>query len=84
MDYLHVIDSLSPQQYARLQRAVELGKWPDGTVLTRQQRENALQAVIAWGERHLVERERVGYVEKPTREETSCEAVHEAPMNWVE
>ena len=63
MDYQHTIETLSREVYQRLKLAVELGKWPNGRRLSARQREEALQAVIAWGELHLSERERVGYLE---------------------
>lgn len=83
MDYLHVIDSLSPAIYQRLVRAVELGKWPDGKPLTSEQRASALQAIIAWGERHLEQGDRVGFIEKK-KSEDACEVPQETPLNWIE
>ncbi|WP_334468734.1 YeaC family protein [Arsenophonus sp. PmNCSU2021_1] len=38
--------------YQRLLTAVELGKWPDGVVLTLEQKENSLQAIMLWQARH--------------------------------
>ena len=79
MDYLEMIESMTPEVYQNLLRSVELGKWPDGGVLTGEQRENAMQAIIAWGERHLPETERVGYI---APREDSGEACDEAPLKW--
>lgn len=84
MDYLQVIESLSPDIYKRLQRAVELGKWPDGRMLTQEQRANAMQAIIAWGERHLAEGERTGFIEKKPSADDTCDPSQEAPLNWIE
>ena len=79
MNYLELIETMSPETYRNLLRSVELGKWPDGAALTAEQRENAMQAIIAWGERHLPESERVGYVKpKPN----SGDANDEAPLSW--
>ncbi len=64
---------MSPQIYQSLLRSVELGKWPDGKALTTEQRANAMQAIIAWGERHLAERDRVGYIEKTQRTDDLCD-----------
>ena len=47
MDYQQMIDSMTPEVFENLRRAVELGKWPDGQALNSQQRENAMQAIIA-------------------------------------
>ena len=69
MTFDELIDSITPETYANLQRAVELGKWPDGTRLTPEQRANCLQAIIAYGERHLPEEERVGFIDRGEKEE---------------
>ncbi|MBY6185572.1 DUF1315 family protein [Marinobacter hydrocarbonoclasticus] len=48
MNWQAMVDSLTPELVARLQSGVETGKWPDGSPLTEQQRDSAMQAVIAW------------------------------------
>lgn len=84
MDYLQTIETITPEIYQSLLRSVAVGKWPDGKALTVEQRANAMQAVIAWGERHLAERDRVGYVEKKPRLEVQCDNPLETPLNWKE
>ena len=81
MSYLQLIETMSPEIYQSLLRSVELGKWPDGKVLTSEQRANAMQAIIAWGERNLAERDRVGYVEKKKPGEL-CDKPLETPLKW--
>jgi uncharacterized protein YeaC (DUF1315 family) len=83
MDYKQLIATMTPEMYRRLRLAVELGKWPDGQVLTPEQRENALQAVIAWGERHLPEEQRVGYIDRGHKDGDSCDDPEETPLNWI-
>ncbi len=82
MDYQQMIASMTPQMYQNLRRAVELGKWPDGSKVTPEQRENAMQAIIAWGERHLPPAERVGFVDKGHKAGDSCDDPEETPLNW--
>jgi uncharacterized protein YeaC (DUF1315 family) len=82
MDYQQMIDSMSPETYHSLRHSVEVGKWPDGTPLTREQRGNAMQAVIAWGEKHLAESERVGYVDKGHKAGDSCDDPQETTLTW--
>ncbi|TDF41405.1 DUF1315 family protein [Alteromonadaceae bacterium M269] len=43
-----LIKSMTPEIYERLAQAVETGKWPDGTKLTEEQRENSMQAVMIY------------------------------------
>jgi uncharacterized protein YeaC (DUF1315 family) len=82
MDYLQLIETMPPELYQRLVQAVERGKWPDGRVLSPEQRENALQAIIAWGERHLEETERVGFVPKKKSTQQQCDTDTVAPVRW--
>lgn len=82
MDYQHMIESMTPETYRSLRRAVELGKWPDGRVLTSRQREHALQAVIAWGERHLSAEERVGFIDRGHKAGDRCDDPSSMPLSW--
>ena len=75
---------MSPQIYQSLLRSVELGRWPDGNALTTEQRANAMQAIIAWGERHLAESDRVGYIEKKQKPGAHCDTPLETPLCWKE
>ncbi|MAR92229.1 MAG: DUF1315 family protein [Pseudomonadota bacterium] len=69
MDFDALIESITPQTYQALQRALELGKWADGTRLTREQKEHVMQAIIAYGERNLDPSQRVGFIDRGTKEE---------------
>ncbi|MTC57605.1 DUF1315 family protein [Providencia rustigianii] len=48
----HLLSVMTTEIYQRLVTAVELGKWPDGVVLTPEQKENTLQMVMLWQSRH--------------------------------
>ncbi len=82
MDYRQLIQNMTPQLYRSLKRSVELGKWPDGRHLTREQRQEAMQAIIAWGELHLPEHERVGYIDKGHKGGDNCDAPGETLLKW--
>lgn len=82
MDYLKLIETMTPEVYQSLKRAVEMGKWPDGRVVTSTQRQDALRAVIAWGELNLPESERVGFIDKGHKAGDSCDDPAEVPLNW--
>lgn len=64
MDYKSAIEQMTRAQYEALKRSIELGKWPNGEPLSAEQRENSLQAVIAWGELYLPPEERVGFIDR--------------------
>ena len=84
MDYQQMIDSMSPEIYHSLKGSVEKGRWPDGRSLTTEQRQNAMQAIIAWGEKHLPENERVGYIDRGHKAGDTCDDPLEKPLNWRE
>jgi len=43
-----LIESMNPEIYQNLLTAVEIGKWADGTKLTQEQKEHAMQATITY------------------------------------
>ena len=58
--------NLTPEVYQRLKQAVELGKWPNGDPLDREQKALCLEALMTYEVRNQVpEQERIGYIERP-------------------
>ncbi len=53
MNIEQMLSVLNPEIVERLKTAVEIGKWPNGVVLTKEQRETCMQAVIAWELKNL-------------------------------
>tara|TARA_R110002110_G_scaffold406421_1_gene626319 strand:- start:133603 stop:133857 length:255 start_codon:yes stop_codon:yes gene_type:complete len=82
MDYQQMVDSMTRPLYDTLKRSLELGKWPDGRVLTQEQREHTLQALIVWGEKHLPEEQRIGYIDRGHKAGSQCDDPQETPLNW--
>jgi uncharacterized protein YeaC (DUF1315 family) len=68
--------------YDRLVEALAIGRWPDGRGLTDDQRQSAMQAVITWGELHLAREERVGFIDKGSKEKAARD--DPTPLNWKE
>ena len=69
MKFEDAAKSIDPEIYERFKQAIELGRWPDGRDLTREQKEICLQAVIVYEEAHSVpEKERVGYIDKSRKQ----------------
>lgn len=65
MNYEKMIETMSPEVYQALKRAVELGKWPNGDSLKPEQRETSMRAVIAYEiARNVPEEKRVGYIDR--------------------
>jgi uncharacterized protein YeaC (DUF1315 family) len=82
MDYLQLVETMTPALYRSLKRAVETGKWPDGKPLTPGQRSEALQAVIAWGSLHLPENERVGFIDRGHKARGVSDEPPETALKW--
>lgn len=64
MDYQNLIQSLTPDVIDRLRLALELGKWPDGRVLSDEQKAHCLDAVIHWEACHRSPEQRTGYIDR--------------------
>lgn len=62
MKFEDLIANITPEIYQNMKRAVELGKWTDGSVLSAQQKEASLQAVIAYELEHMAKEERSGFI----------------------
>lgn len=74
MTYDELIERLDPTVYRNLKQAIELGKWPDGRVISREQRVICLEAVIYYENKHNVpEEERVGYLDRGEKAGTACD-----------
>lgn len=48
MNLDQMVKNLTPEVYENLKYAVETGKWQNGSKVTEEQRENALQLVLAY------------------------------------
>ncbi len=82
MDFKSLIEKLDSEMYLKLKTSIELGKFPDGRVLTEEQKNLCLQAIIAYEiENNFPEDERTGYLpSKSTPCDSSSE--NETPIKW--
>ena len=69
MNIEQMLATLTPEIVDRLRTAVEIGKWPNGIALTKEQRQTCMQAVMVWEHKHLAEEQRSGYIDRGTKEE---------------
>ena len=70
MEYLKVLENLNPTIYEQLKQSLEIGKWPNGELLTERQKEIVMQALIGWGDIHLPAEQRIGYIDKGKKEKS--------------
>ncbi len=54
MDISQLLAVMTPEIYQRILTAVETGKWLDGSPLTSQLRDSAMQAVMLYQSRHNI------------------------------
>ena len=52
MDAEQLLSAMTPEVYERLTYAVETGKWPEGTALSKEQRDSCMQAVMLYQSKH--------------------------------
>ena len=88
MNLQQLLNSISPEIYENLKRAIELGKWLDGSKISLDQRELCMQAIIAYEHKHLPPEEHTGYI--PPKPLSVCGDDHkhdhheeEHPVKWV-
>lgn len=86
MDFQQMLDNITPEIYQSLKRAIELGKWPDGKLATKEQKQMCMQAVIAYETKHLPEDQHTGYI--PPKPHQHCggsgdvSEPEEKPLQW--
>jgi len=79
MNLQQLLNSITPDIYQQLQKAVETGKWPDGRKISEEQRSLCMQAIIAYDQRKP-ESERTGYV--PPKESACAIEDKPKPIKW--
>lgn len=63
---------ISPEIHQRFRQALETGKWPDGRLLTAEQKDLCMEAVLIYEAAHnMAESERVGYIDR-TKKTAPC------------
>jgi uncharacterized protein YeaC (DUF1315 family) len=65
-----LIRSINPEIYSNLKSAVELGRWPNGKKLTKEQVSLCLEAIFHYESTNNVpDAERVGYIDRESMPE---------------
>lgn len=63
MNFDELATSMTPDIYSRLRESVELGRWPTGQSLTKEQKNLCLEAIIKYEVRNDIPVEqRTGYI----------------------
>ena len=59
-----LVESLTPSMVNDLKQAIELGKFPDGQVVSNEQKELMIEATILYDAMKLTEEERTGFIHR--------------------
>ena len=59
-----LVESLTPSMVSDLKQAIELGKFRDGRVVSREQKELMTEATILYDALNLPEEERTGFIHR--------------------
>ena len=80
--YQEMVSAVPREVYERMVEALAVGHWPDGSTLSPEQKKQTMEAVILWGQLHLPENERVGYIDKGSKAGSNCDEPQ--PLTWKE
>lgn len=87
MDFESLIENMTPDIYQSLKRAVEIGKWPDGKLLSQEQKALCLEAIISYDSKFLSEDQRVGYIDRGKKSDgEKCDDKNieqNRPLKWT-
>lgn len=79
MNLEQLLSAITPEIYENLKRSVELGKWPDGRKLTKDQKELCMEAMIYFESKAgMDESAKTGYLDTKKVKKTSCNTDKEA------
>ncbi len=80
MNIEELSSALNPEIYERFKTAIELGKWPNGDILSKEQKQICIQAIIAYEHKHVKHEERTGYL--PSKNVGKNKPEQENPLKW--
>ncbi|AMX01611.1 YeaC family protein [Microbulbifer thermotolerans] len=81
MSFEELLNNLNPEIIGSLKRAIELGKWPNGVVLTEEQRKLCVEAVVTWERGNLPPEAQVGYV--PPKDSPCGDKDEAQTLQWI-
>ncbi|MDN3649890.1 DUF1315 family protein [Reinekea marina] len=65
MNFDQLAQNMTPDIYSRIRESVELGRWPNGVALTKEQKGLCIEAMLKYEISHNIpEHQRTGYLEQ--------------------
>ena len=62
-DFFQQAKNITPDLYEKFKQAVAIGKWPDGSLVTVEQRDILLQTLIVYEDKHMPAAEKIAAME---------------------
>ena len=56
------LKAMTPDVYQQFLRAIETGRWPNGDLLSAEQRATCMEAIIIYEHKHVDKSQRTGFV----------------------
>jgi hypothetical protein len=86
MNLEQLLSSITPEIYQNLKSSVELGRWPNGRKLTKEQKALCLEAMIYFENKSgMDDQSRTGYLEFTKEKTTPCSSGDKKdPVQYVE
>lgn len=76
MNFDELAANMTPDIYSRLREAIELGRWPTGSVLTKEQKALCLEAIIKYEiAQDIPVEQRTGFIADKCKSETEAETI---------
>lgn len=73
---------LSPEMIRRFKQALELGKWPDGRMLSAKQKETLMEAIIIYDNANMPSGQRVGDLQDQCESKSGDSDGKDKPLKW--
>ena len=80
MNERDLLKNITPEVYRLFKEAIELGRWRDGTLLSNEQTEITMKAVILYEKNNLEEHQRVGFISGD--DSCSAQSNEEKILKW--
>lgn len=82
MNFDELATNMTPDIYSRLREAVELGRWPTGSDLTKDQKALCLEAIIKYEiAQDIPVEQRTGYISDKCESESTVETIPSVTLN---
>jgi uncharacterized protein YeaC (DUF1315 family) len=73
MNLEQLLSTITPEIYQSMKKSIELGKWPDGRKLTKEQKALCMEAIIYFENKSgMPVSERTGYLDNKKMEKSTC------------